>query len=289
MAAMENDPSLDDWPLKNGACPELCNTFSRGFGPQPVELLERGKSWARWPHHSAGCFWCPSFATLISQDSVRNIRQLPPRVHLGEWAPPIQMMKELSACVSWMWGGSKHWLWKSQASRMVYLRLTKPKRNMLVALCLTSFGHINFKSRGCQLRIKLFNQLRLTVCCFAERNQSAISGAWHKVHQIVAKTWKSCVLVRDLNKCLASIYIQCQVPYKIQPYTPYTPLNEASLEGYQTCIKVAEQTTKTRNQEYPHTSTQNSITPNFPIISMMSLRRRRVPGRFVQPSAIIFL
>jgi hypothetical protein len=61
------------------------------------------------------------------------------------------------------------------------------------------------------------------------------------------------------------------------------------LEGYQTCIKVAEQTTKTRNQEYPHTSTQNSITPNFPIISMMSLRRRRVPGRFVQPSAIIFL
>lgn len=103
-------------------------------------------------------------------------------------------------------GGSKHWLWKSQASRMVYLRLTKPKRNMLVALCLTSFGHIHFKSRGCQLRIKLFNQLRLTVCCFAERNQSAISGAWHKVHQIVAKTWKSCVLVRDLNKCLASIY-----------------------------------------------------------------------------------
>lgn len=85
------------------------------------------------------------------------------------------------------------------------------------------------------------------------------------------------------------IYIQCQVPYKLQPYTPYTPLNEASLEGYQTCIKVAEQTTKTRNQEYPHTSTQNSITPNFPIISMMSLRRRRVPGPFVQPSAIIFL
>lgn len=105
MAAMENGPSLDDWPLKNGACPELCNTFSRGFGPQPVELLERGKSWARWPHHSAGCFWCPLFAGLISQDSVRNTTQLPPRVHLGEWAPPIQMMKELSACVSWMWGG----------------------------------------------------------------------------------------------------------------------------------------------------------------------------------------